>query len=50
MQNINYDNLNYIYNMFDSTKYSISKDNLIETNKEEEDMENFLYKYGFVFV
>ena len=48
--NINYDNLNYIYNMFDLTKYSITKENLVETNKETDKMEQFLYQYGFVFV
>ena len=48
--NINYNSLNYIYNMFDLTKYSISKDNLIETKKEEEGMKDFLYNYGFVFI
>lgn len=48
--NINYDNLNYVYNMFDLTKYSISKENLIETSKESAKMEQFLYQYGFVFV
>lgn len=50
VNNINYDNLNYVYNMFDLTKYSITKENLIETKKEEKEMENFLYQYGFVFV
>ena len=48
--NINYDNLHYVYNMFDLTKYSINKENLTETNKESVKMEKFLYQYGFGFV
>ena len=36
--------------MFDLTKYKISKNNLIEKKKNEEEMEDFLYQYGFVFV
>ena len=48
--NIDYDNLRYVYNMFDLTKYKISKNNLIENVRDNIKMEDFLYQYGFVFV
>jgi len=48
--NINYNNLKNIQHMFDLTKYSISKENLTEKQKDINDMKRFLYEYGFVFV
>ena len=47
---IDYDNLSYICNMFDLSKYSITKENLVERKKDIKEMETFLYEYGFVFV
>lgn len=47
---IDYDNLSYICNMFDLSKYSITKENLVEATKDIKEMETFLYEYGFVFV
>lgn len=48
--NIDYDNLKYVYDMFDLTRYKISKNNLVENVRDENKMEDFLYQYGFVFV
>ena len=47
---IDYDNLSYVCNMFDLSKYSITKENLVERKEDIKEMETFLYEYGFVFV
>lgn len=48
-KNVDYNRLNSVYEMFDLTKYKVCKTNLIENNRDEHKMEEFLYHYGFIF-